>query len=98
MVIELRIIGIRKPGGVGNTHAAISHYKWQSSTGATDIWDRMQMVQWLLQDLTQHKAFVLDRQGDKAYCRVVKNQFGTVFLETYPDQTGADNLLSLPPC
>ncbi len=98
MVIEIQIIGIRKPGGTANIHAAISHYKWQDASGATAIWDRMQMVQWLLQDTTQHKAFVLDSQGDKAYCKVVKNRFGTVFLETYPDQTGADNLLRLPPC
>ncbi len=56
------------------------------------------MIDWLLSDLNQHKAFVRDRQGDKAYCKVVKNQFGTIFLETYADGTIADNLLNLPLC
>lgn len=97
-MIEIEIIGIRKPGGASNTHAAISHYQWKDAAGNTDIWTREQMVSWLLQDTTQRKAFVRDRRGDKAYCRVVRNVHNTIFLETYPDGILADNLLRLPPC
>ena len=97
-MIEIQIIGIRKPGGAYNTHSAITHYQWLDQTGKTGIWTRQEMIDWLLSDLNQHKAFVRDRQGDKAYCKVVKNQFGTIFLENYEDGTIANNLLNLPPC
>ncbi len=96
-MIQIRITGIRKPATAYH-HSAISHYRWVDETGNSDIWDRPKMVNWLLQDQTQHKAYVLDRAGDKAYCKVVKNQYGTVFLETRPDGILADNLLRLPPC
>lgn len=97
-MIQIKIIGIRKPGGANNHHSAISHYRWQDSIGQTDIWERMKMVNWLLEDTSNRRAYVTDRTGQIAYCKVVKNQYGTLFLETYPDGTLADNLLSLPPC
>ncbi len=97
-MIQIRIIGIRKPGGATNYHSAISHYKWQDQSGQTGIWERMVMVNWLLADTNGRRAYVLDRVGNVAYCKVVKNQNGTMFLETYPDSTRADNLLSLPLC
>lgn len=96
-MIEIQITGIRKPGGVHNTHEAISHYRWQDAI-KTAIWTREQMVTWILQDTSQYKAFVVDRRGQRAYCKVVKNNYGTIFLETYADGTVADNLLNLPSC
>ncbi len=97
-MIEIQITGIRKPGGAYNTHAAISHYRWKDSTGNVSIWTRERMVEWLLADSKQHRAYVMDSQGRKAYCKVVRNIYGTVFLETYPDGTVSDNLLNLPSC
>jgi hypothetical protein len=64
--------------------------------GQVAIWERMQMVNWILKNLTEHKAYVKDSLGEIAYCKIVKNQFDTLFLETYADQTRRDNLLSLP--
>ena len=95
-MIEIQIIGIRKPGGVYNDHSAISHYKWLDQIGQMAIWTRMTMVKWLLDNIREHRAFVKDSNGDKAYCKVMKSPAGNLFLETYPDRTTADNLLSLP--
>jgi hypothetical protein len=97
-MIKIQIIGIRKPGDTANHHSAISHYKWQDQNGQTGIWDRMAMVNWIQQDPDNHKAYVTDRARDVVYCRVVRNQYGTWFLETRPDGILADNLLRLPPC
>lgn len=97
-MIKIQIIGIRKPGGATNHHSAISHYKWQDQNGQIGIWDRMTMVNWIQQDPDNHKAYVTDRAGDVVYCRVVRNQYGTLFLETRPDGILADNLLRLSPC
>ncbi len=94
-MIDVQIIGIRKPGGVYNDHTAISHYQWKDVNGQIAIWDRMTMVNWLLEN-NEHRAYVRDRYGDIAYCKVMKSPAGTLFLETRPDGTIADNLLSLP--
>ena len=93
---QIRIIGIRKPGGAYNDHAAVSHYQWQNAVGEISIWDRMTMVSWILKNPRENVAYVKDSRGDIAYCKVVRNQFGTLFLETYPDYTSRDNLLNLP--
>jgi len=95
-VIQFRIIGIRKPGGAYNDHSAISHYQWQDMTGQVGIWDRMRMVNWILENPREHIAYVRDSRGDTAFCKVVRNQYGTLFLETYANYTSLDNLLSLP--
>lgn len=95
-MIDVQIIGIRKPGGPYNDHSAISHYQWKDMTGQTDIWERMKMVNWLLEKPTEHRAYVKDSIGDIAYCKVMRSPAGTLFLETRPDRTMADNLLSLP--
>lgn len=95
-MIQIRIIGIRKPGGAYNDHAAISHYQWMDNTGKTGIWDRISTVNWILENPREHAAYVRDNRGDIAYCKVVRNQYGTLFLETYTDHTLKDNLLSLP--
>lgn len=95
--MQVRIIGIRKPGGIYNDHSAISHYQWKNEeTGQTNIAERMAMVNWILENPRENLAYVRDFRGDTAYCKVVKNQYGTVFLETYADSTWRDNLLSLP--
>lgn len=94
-MIKIQIIGIRKPGGAYD-HSAITHYQWKDEIGQVAVWERMKMVNWILENSAEHKAYVKDSLGEIAYCKVVKNQYGTLFLETYPDQTRRDNLLSLP--
>lgn len=54
------------------------------------------MVDWILENPREHTTYVRDNQGNVAYCKVVRNQYGILFLETYSDQTLRDNLLSLP--
>lgn len=95
-MMQIRIIGIRKPGGAYNDHAVISHYQWMDSTGQIGIWDRTRTVNWILENPREHAAYVRDNRGDVAYCKVARNQYGTLFLETYADYTLKDNLLSLP--
>ncbi len=95
-MIQIQIIGIRKPGGAHNDHSAISHYQWRDEIGQVDIWERMRMVNWIMENPDQHKAYVRGSRGDIAYCRVMRSPAGTLFLETYPDHTQADNLLNLP--
>lgn len=95
-MIKIRIIEIHIPFGSIVHHSAISDYKFIDTDGTIHIWTRGEMVQWLQQDLNNHNSYVLDRFGDKAYCEVIQNQFGTIFLKTKPDGIIADNLLSLP--
>jgi hypothetical protein len=95
-VTQIQIIGIRKPAESPNHHSAITHYQWKDSTGKIDISTRAQMVDWILEDETNRKAYVQDKFGHIAYCRIVRNVYGTSYLETYPDATTLDNLLSLP--
>lgn len=95
-MIDIQIIGIRKPGGVYNDHTAISHYQWKDGIGQVDIWDRIKMVNWILEVPREHRVYVKDRYGDVAFCKVMRSPAGTLFLETRPDRTVADNLLSLP--
>ena len=95
-MIQIRIIGIRKPGGAHNDHSAISHYQLIDNNGQVGIWDRMSAVNWILENPREHAAYIQDSRGDIAYCKVVKNYHGILFLETYVDNTFRDNLLSLP--
>jgi len=97
--MAIQITCITKPSGVLlNPLEAISHYGWyEDSSGKSAIWTRQQMVSWLLSN-SSNQAYVKDKFGDKAYCKVYKNSRGTFFLKTQPDGTKADNLLSLPPC
>lgn len=94
--MDVQIIGIRKPGGAFNDHSAISHYQWRDPEGKVGILERSAMINWLLEDRAYRKAYVRDSRGDIAYCRIMENQYGTRFLETYPDLMMRDNLLSLP--
>ena len=95
-MIDIQIIGIRKPGGVYNDHSAISHYQWRDGANNTAIWERLNTVNWILENPREHRAYVRDRLGEVAFCRVMKSPTGTLFLETRPDGAVADNLLSLP--
>ena len=95
-MINIQIIGIRKPGGAYNDHSAICHYQWRDGNGQVGIWDRMTMVNWIFENPREHATYVRDINGGVAFCKVVKSLAGTLFLETRPDRTLADNLLSLP--
>lgn len=94
-MIQIQIIEICIPEYL-NHHSAISMYKFIDTDKSVVIWTREEIVNWILQDTFNHKAYVIDRRGDIAYCEVIQNEFGTVFLKTYPDGIFADNLLSLP--
>lgn len=93
--MAFRITGIRKPGGAGNTHSAISHYRWVDD-GKTEstISERLTVVSWLNKG---HTAYVSDGVN-KAYCQVRQNDNGTRYLQTVTDGKYSDNLLSLPEC
>ena len=93
--MAIRITGIRKPGGAGNAHAAISHYRWiedGKTTGA--ITERLTVVGWVDKGIA---AYVSDGQN-VAYCQVRQNDNGTRYLQTVTDGKFSDNLLSLPEC
>jgi hypothetical protein len=90
-----RITGIRKPGGVSNTHEAISHYRWiEDGSTTSTITERMTVVGWVN---TGHKFYVSDGKNT-AWCGVRTSSRGTKFLQTYSDGKWNDNLLSLPQC
>jgi len=91
----VQIIAIREPAVSGH-HSAIIAYRYKTQQGQVYDINRMEMVNWIQQDITQHKAYVTDRNGDVAYCRVEHNIYGTYYLETSPDRIYADNLLALP--
>lgn len=93
---EIQINGIR--GGSLQNHSAISHYRWiRPNSSQSTIDTRQDVVQWMDNGRGANKAFVLDRNGNKAYCGV--RQVGTTrFLQTYADGVWTDNLLSLPQC
>lgn len=95
-MIQVRITGVRRPVLGPFHHSAITHYRWESQAGEIKISDRMTFVNWILENPKEHFAYVKDYMGNIAYCKVVRNQFGTIFLETYPDFTNKDNLLNLP--
>jgi hypothetical protein len=93
---EIQITGIRKDGGNHqNPYEAVTHYRWvQHGTNNSGISARLTVVGWL-DDGT--KAYVSGGRT-RAYCFVNVSVRGTRFLQTRPDATREDNLLSLPEC
>jgi hypothetical protein len=93
----IEITCIRKSNGYHeNRHIAISSLRWvNTSTGDTGESTRIQMYDWVL---AGNRAFVKDKQGDKAYLMCAITKLGTKYVKTVPDETKADNLLMLPEC
>ncbi len=95
-MILRQIVAIRLPAVGPRHHSAIIAYRYKNQQGLLYDINRMDMVNWMLQDKEEHKAYVKDRKGDVAYCKVMHNQYGTYYLETKADGIYADNLLALP--
>src|ERR1035437_8683778 len=96
MITRRRIVAIHKPEGTPEHHSAIEIYRWRDVNNNTYDSLRIPMANWMLQNLNENLAYVVDKAGDTVYCKVMKNQYGTYYLETRPDGIKADNLLSLP--
>lgn len=95
--MAVRIICINKSGGYHeNPHEAVSSYGWKNeNTGESGKNDRPSMVQWVKDEGI---AYVVDLQGNKAYCFVNKSRNGTEFLQTQSDSRPTNNLLELQEC
>lgn len=92
-MIQAQIIAIREGSNIN--HHAIQKYKWQRlADGVIGETEREEMVRQIRQSDGDIRVFV--QVGNlRAYCET--RTLGSVsFLETYPDFTRRDNLLSLP--
>jgi Protein of unknown function (DUF3892) len=91
--MALQITGIRKPDP-NDSHTAISHFRWHDDVDGTNgIDERVALIKWM--EDNKVGAYVSVSAGTVA-CTIRENQHGTKYLETRPDNTGKDNLLSLP--
>lgn len=89
----VQIIAIR--GGSNVNHRAIIAYKWQrTSDGAIGETEREALVREIRQSNGTVGAFV-QVGNSRANCET-KSIGNVSYLETYPDHTMRDNLLSLP--
>lgn len=92
---EVEITCINKDGGNHqNRYEAVTHYGWRKANGEAGRSERQAMVSWVEDGNT---AYVMG-SGTKVYCRVVTNNHGTKFLQTYADGKETNNLLSLGEC
>lgn len=90
----IRITRVRKPDR-DNTHEAISHYGTSNTTdGKFAAIERESLISQL--EANGLYAYVSE-DGNEAICDI-KNNGGIRFLQTRPDASEANNLLSLPPC
>ena len=96
--MAIRITCIKKSGGYHqDPHHAIQYIGWlDEATGKTGENTREEIYNWLKNQ--SEKAYVKDRNGNKAYVGTRENQNGTHYLQTYADGVWTDNLLALPEC
>lgn len=96
--MAIRITCIRKAGGDHfNPHVAISELGWvNDGTGERGSSTREQIYDWLKN--RDGVAFVVDRNGDRAFVYPRQNAFSTRYVQTYADSVWTDNLLALPEC
>ena len=78
------------PGGTRPSH--ITDLRWRD-TGSTGEWSRPQMVKWID---TGGIAKVHNAYGLDPTVRTVHPTYGEPYVQTKPDNTTTDNLLSLP--
>ncbi len=92
--MPIRITHIRKPER-DSRYEAISHYGTSDTTdGRFAVIERESFIRQLKENSTY--AYVSE-DGDSAICDIKDN--GDIrFLQTRPDASEANNLLSLPPC
>lgn len=95
--MTVRVTCINKDNGHhDDPHEAITHLGYINVDNSSDrgICTRQTMVKFLEDG---GSAYVEDRNGDKAYL-IVFPKNGNKYVKTRPDQTIADNLLSLNEC
>lgn len=92
--MSIRITHIRKPDR-DDRYEAISHYGTSDTqNGSFNVFEREWFIGWLEDNNTY--AYVSE-DGDRAICDTKDN--GRIrFLQTRPDASVVNNLLSLPPC
>lgn len=94
----IRITCIKKAGDDHfDPHVAISELRWvndrASGSGSST---REQVYDWLKN--RNGVAYVVDRNGNKAFVYPRENAFGTRFVQTHADGVWTDNLLAVPEC
>ena len=89
--MSVQIRAITKPAG-DDRYEAISHYWANNDKGVLTQFER----EWLINWLGQHSTYAyVSEDGSTAVCDV-KNNGNIRFLQTRPDASSANNLLSLP--
>ncbi len=91
--MPIRITHVRKPDR-DNRYEAISHYGANNTDGKLQAFERERFIKWLEENNTY--AYVSE-DGNTAVCDI-KGSGNIRFLQTRPDASEANNLLSLPPC
>ena len=96
--MAIRITCIRKSAGYHtDPHHAITDLGWvNDKTREHGKSSRQQVHDWLK---TQGgRAYVVDKQGNKAYVFPRENAHATQYVQTAADRVWTDNLLALPEC
>jgi len=96
--MSVQITCINKDGGNHeNPYVAISHLGWTNpDTNERDKSTRLAMYNYIENG---NRAYVVDQQdGSFAYLETRIAANGTKYVRTIPNDTGRDNLLSLPEC
>jgi hypothetical protein len=97
--MAVRITCINKDSGNHeNPHTAISYMNWvDEQTGKIGRCSREVMYDFVKKE-GNRSAYVRDYRGDVAYLEARLTPNLTKYVRTIPDNTRADNLLSLPEC
>ncbi len=90
------VTGRRLSAG-GSLPSHITDLSWSEvGTGLTGLWARATMVDWI--DNKKGEAKVKNAFGIDVRVHTVHPSVGSAYVQTSPDNTTTDNLLSLPPC
>jgi len=96
MAIQITCIN-KDNGNHENPYVAISHLGWKDQSGKVGRNTRLEIYDFIKSEGGQ--AYVLDpRDYSKAYLEALVSPAGTKYVRTKPNDTGRDNLLSLPEC
>jgi hypothetical protein len=91
----IHVTGRRLSQG-GNRPSHITHLSWQEDgTKNAATWTRAKMVEWIDGG---GSAKVHNGYGVDPSVRSVHPSASPAYVQTKPDNTTTDNLLSLPPC
>jgi len=96
MAIQITCIN-KDNGNHENPYVAISHLGWKDQSGKVGRNTRLEIYNFI--KLKDGQAYVLDPNDySKAYLEALVSSAGTKYVRTKPNDTGRDNLLSLPEC